>query len=113
MSRELDEKVAKVLGWKQSELHPHWWMPPGAKRWHTINFTSDPAAADLVIKEIERRGWEWEVSRYLTGYCADVQERGSDGAILWNHPTDSAESQWHALCLAFLAAVEATKEQAQ
>lgn len=64
-------------------------------------FTTDPAAADLVRQEIKRRGWKWIVSGG-DFYKANIWGEGIEAI--------SYESPHHALCLAFLAAVEAQGE---
>ena len=77
------------------------------------NFCTDPAAADLVRQEIERRGWEWDTeARWVRGVigwdaCVCIQPSDSGDSIRWKH---SVNSPHEALCLAFLAACDAAKE---
>jgi hypothetical protein len=81
--------------------NPYWGVP---------DFCTDPAAADLVRVEIERRGWDWDTQ----GYTRDGGTRfysvtiGRMGALRNMFQRGRSEvSPHHALCLAFLAACEA------
>jgi hypothetical protein len=78
------------------------------------SFCNDPAAADLVRREIERRGWmltriDYRSERPLPAYPSQHRAQIHIGHIkhdegIWGASDDSPH---HALCLAFLAACEA------
>lgn len=93
--RGIDNRVAVEFGWK-------WRNPP----W----YTTDPADADLVRFEIERRGWVWSIGPWEDGkYICNV----SGGTYRCSKPPYGivqGDSPHIALCLAFLAACDATKE---
>lgn len=73
-----------------------------------VNFCTDPAAADLVRLEIERRGWEWTLNRSGAAWEADVchPDYPEDSNASGDATAVSSVSPHHALCLAFLAATE-------
>lgn len=145
MSRELDKKVATALGWSVAEVpitrlttgrstgyvlrdaegrtYPKGGGVYGWGRTSTEEnawgqcpyFSTSPFASELVIKEIERRGWGLAMYNELQNgkrtYQAYLQNEGQEWGGIGT--ANSYESLHEALCLAFLAAVEATKEQAQ
>lgn len=85
-----------------------WARESGA--WSGIpDFCRDPAAADLVRQEIERRGWDWWVYRFDGVYHSDVTVPIEGGKQ--EYTRDSHQFPHHALCLAFLAAHEVTKAE--
>lgn len=92
-----------VYGWGR---YP---TPEGA--WGQIpNFCTDPAAADLVRQEIERRGWWWATQNFL--YTEGEGKSHQATIIAGTKPFRArCESPHHALCLAFLAAHDAQQEQ--
>jgi hypothetical protein len=61
--REINRRVALALGGTKIAFYPSegwYWNPPGSEVFYPMpNFCNDPAAADLVRIEIERRGWLW------------------------------------------------------
>lgn len=72
-------------------------------------------AADLVRLEIDRRGWQYAIGSEqgddLAGmYWSWVR---ADKTKPYDYHSEIADSPHVALCLAFLAACEATKEEAQ
>lgn len=69
-------------------------------------YCTDPAAADLVRQEIERRGWDWWVYRFDGVYHSDVTVPIEGGKQ--EYTRDDNNSPHMALCLAFLAACDAT-----
>lgn len=72
-------------------------------------FTLDPRATNLMCQEIERRGWVWSIGPYEgKPYCAMV----TGGSYRCSKPPYGivvGDTWMEALCLAFLAACEATK----
>lgn len=133
---ELNRRVAEVLGWRSGVdaggtrylFRPRealgngtvldstliadgaecrWYG--GAGSWFRIpDFSRDPAAADLVRQEMDRRGWSWNTRKAKGGYSAGVHIGNS---LRDYHREESPLSPHHALCLAFLAAVDAEKAQ--
>ena len=126
-NRELDGRVAFALGWRvvhvqngpttvyepgsDDALALYWREPMGADYWKTYvpNYSTDPTAADLVIKAIEARGWDWEIGN-------DPADRSKGPRYAQIHGIEDADwyygqgDLWQAaLCLAFLAADEAEK----
>jgi hypothetical protein len=122
--RDLNRRVAEAMGAEFRVLHggvgqnhatgkpypvefPQVRLP-GHATWKAVeyNFCADPAAADLVRLEIERRGWIWSIDpgindkRYFC-YVSGGSPRCAHG------PYGMAEgNEWtEALCLAFLEAV--------
>ena len=75
-------------------------------------FCTDPAAADLVRLEIERRGWEISLSMVPctegpSWYAEiDVEPFAEPPGPSVSGPTEGIRNPHHALCLAFLAATE-------
>jgi hypothetical protein len=119
---QIQKQVPEGVEWYKEHTLESWQAirtsaPPGqgALFGDYPDFCTNPASADQVRLEIERRGWEWFVgnlSNYMRGregkYYARVEnEPGSDGPKCFF----SDESPHHALCLAFLAAHEATEAQ--
>lgn len=77
-------------------------------------YSSDPSAADLLRLEIERRGWGWSMlmATSCPSYIAEVHVIPRDKST-WLDPFDfsgDGDTPHIALCLAFLAACDATKE---
>lgn len=101
--RDIDKKVAIELGWK-------WQNPP----W----YSTDPADADLVRLEIERRGWDWysQCSHTGKGICYEATVGHPEWpesyrkGVFADRTKLSTDSPHVALCLAFLAACEASKQ---
>jgi hypothetical protein len=127
-NEEINKRVALAMGWRWQEGEPTddggggWidamWRTRDDKPVYSSGmFCTDPAAADLVRIEIERRGWWWR-SVYadmngsrapLPNYACAIGGKFLEGT---EHEYDGiyrrAGSPYHALCLAFLAAHEAT-----
>lgn len=117
--REINFRVALALGWKvplDGEGNPwaegSWWVIDGVTKapLHQ-DFTSDPAAADLVRQEIERRGWLWSVGPWEEKRYCSVVTGGTYRCSKPPYGIASADEWAHALCLAFLTAHDAQKEQ--
>lgn len=76
------------------------------------DFCTDPAAADLVRQEIERRGWDWDAQAYVhdggTRRYATVIGRMDAKENMFSRGRSESSSHM-ALCLAFLAACDAEK----
>ncbi len=114
---EINRRVALAMGWSHLTIdRPQGWYghKPGEKKLSPLpDFSTDPAAADLVRQEIERRGWSYSI------YC-DLPDTHKWSVYLKNKDAErhysvgyahSNVSFHHALCLAFLAAHEAQGEQ--
>ena len=81
------------------------------------DYCTDPAAADLMRVDIERRGWRWATGSdvlasfiengmvYPMPHYANIWAEVPE----WHRFGAAGESPYHALCLAFLAACEAEK----
>ena len=116
--REIDKRVAVAMGWVwqplDDEWHdPQWLLPDGTSAMSGGRYTTDAAAADLVRVEIERRGWylirhDYISSRPLPAYPAQHRASIYRGGLVENGIWGVSDDSPHlALCLAFLAAVEA------
>ena len=118
--KALNERVALALGWKKMRVG--WWIAPATSRWRggqggPVDFISNPAAADEVRLEAERRDWEWAMGREDSlcpgrGWWASVEVPGTPGNDDVRITESSSLSPWHALCLAFLATCEAQAAEA-
>lgn len=125
--REINRRVALALGMaitlfdtdgvtKVGEMWAYEKRILGLGTWYDLpDFCTDPAAADLVRQEIERRGWEliqralirpklYDATIVHLGVPADEQHHKTSGGADLNSPH-------MALCLAFLAACEPTAEE--
>lgn len=120
----LNRRVAEALGYSAAEMGRGWVLalhgvPVSILRfseesgaWSQCpDYCTDPAAADLVRQQIERRGWEWfsgssvncDKVRQGKYYAQAEAEPGSMEVKVFF----SNDSPHHALCLAFLAAHDA------
>jgi len=70
------------------------------------DFATDPSASDLVRQEVERRGWRYFIQRWENGWDMEIYHDNFSDVFV-----RSGESYYEVLCLAFLAAVDAEKEQ--
>jgi len=126
---DLNRRVAVALGYKPVETGSGWVLvgtfgarvtPPGVfyttadMAWEDCpDFCTDPAAADLVRLEIERRRRDqsassrWCEATKVQRYRHFIKER--DGHEVGEGV--SMESPYHALCLAFLESDEAEKTE--
>ncbi len=128
--REVDKKVAVELGWtdiSEDEAVHHFQgffdvvgTHPDGDILPVPRYSTCAQSADLVRIEIERRGWEWLFeNRYLNDgtmhYEATVthpqwpESRGV--GIFPDIDCVSKDSPHVALCLAYLKACEATREE--
>lgn len=89
----------------------------GADKEPTPDYCRDASAADLVIQEIERRGWGIGADEYVD---SDDGQRIREWSVgVPGNPTGKSyygrnDDSWKmALCLAFLAAHDASKEAGQ
>lgn len=120
----LNRRVAVAFGWEVKQGATGWrWFKDqipvsdtrptkGSAERHVPDFATDPAAADLVLQEIERRGWDINTSnetrRGTRSYSAEVNWQGAiEKAHRQEGRSVNYESPYTALCLAFLAAVDA------
>lgn len=104
INEEVRDRITAAFGWTKLKTG---WYQVGDKVWapSSTAFATQPQAASLVIAEIEQRGWVmWLYHQKQDdggyGYACDVETPAE-------FPSWSEHSFWHALCLAFLAAVEA------
>ena len=116
----LNRRVAEALGWSHFTINaPAGWYgrpyhPAGKRQLEPLpDYCTDPAAADLVRQEIERRGWGCRLDYPCVGIVGE-EERGWS-CFIWNEEFEECacgkSSPYHALCLAFLAAHDATQQE--
>lgn len=120
----LNLSVAKAMGWEVGPSLTNAWrwfqgQTPKSDAWlsresaerHVPRFCADPAAAELVRQEIERRGWDVfdynEIHNGTRQYQCYIRRDAEE----YLGTGDSANSPHEALCLAFLAAVDAQEDK--
>ena len=79
-------------------------LPP--EHSETPSWSTDIAKAWQVVEEMERRGWEWLMSKEYSRYSASFQHNDCDLSPKFVR----AETAPRAICLAALAALEVTNE---
>ena len=103
--------------WKDAMQDADSWQEDGLymteeHAWSKVhNFCRDSRAADLVIAEIERRGGDVD---FFNRQWLGERQKGADvrfGTGKWHR--GESPILWTALCLAFLAAHDASKEAGQ
>lgn len=109
---EFERRVALAMGWTQT--HGACGRPPGKGIDYPSeffpHFAKDPAAADMVRQEIGKRLWDYKVQSTVLAearyrYQAQILCIAGFPICAWQY----ADSPHVALCLAFLAACEAPK----
>lgn len=124
--QEINRAVALAMGWRWQEgeptddggggwIDPMWRDRDDEPTYSSGLFCTDPAAADIVRIEIERRGWDLQIrisctplgTQYVVGIDAEGEHySAADIKSLTNQQWQNGLGR--SLCAAFLAAHEAT-----
>lgn len=108
-ARALDARVAELLGWTRGRTRygemP--WYPPGTTietggRLNIPRYSTDIAAAWLVVEEMERRGWWFHLHPNDDGIYSMYFHKYQEGKL----PTGYGETAPLAICRAALAVIE-------
>ncbi len=103
--KELNEKVAKAMGWTQHDSYKHLWYGKGdqAHAQSLPNFSGDMTAAWIMVESIDG---QWNVSgQGGIGFEVTFSEASMREDRYENPFHASADSAPLAICLAFLKSV--------